>query len=70
MTEIIEAVLPPSEQTREVYGPVESPSQQRKVFASLKEALEFAMWARPSSLAINTENRHVVMDCLGSDGHV
>jgi len=68
MTEIIEAVLP-SEEVREVSGPVESPSQQRKVFASLKEALEFAMWVRPRSLAINTENGQVVMDYLGSEGH-
>lgn len=63
MTEIIEAV-PTNEEVREVSGPVESPSQQRKVFDSLMEALEFAMWARPRSLAINTESGHVVMDYL------
>jgi hypothetical protein len=66
MTEIIEA-LPSTEEVREVSGPVESPSQQRKVFTSLTEALCFAMWARPRSLAINTENGQVVMDYLRGD---
>ena len=72
MTEIIEAGnqdVPSGEQIREVSGPVESPSQQRKVFSTLTEALEFAMWACPSALAINTENGYVVMDYLGSEGH-
>lgn len=70
MTEIIEAAnldegSPQEEDSaRVVTGPVESPSQHRKVFSSLKEALEFAMWALPRSLAINTENGQVVMDYL------
>lgn len=72
MTEIIEATtqdVPSNEEVREVSGTVESPSQQRKVFSTLTEALEFAMWARPSVLAINTENGYVVMDYLGSEGY-
>jgi len=75
MTDIIEATnldedfIREEDSPRVVTGPAESPSQQRKVFSSLKEALEFAMWVRPRSLAINTENGQVVMDYLGSDGH-
>jgi hypothetical protein len=69
MTEIIEATNLDEDSIHEVSGIVESPSQQRKVFTSLKESLEFAMWARPRSLAINTESGHVVMDYLGSEGH-
>lgn len=69
MTEISKAVNQEEDSPRVVTGPVESPNQQRKVFASLKEALEFAMWARPRSLAINTEGGRVVMDYLGSEGH-
>jgi hypothetical protein len=70
ITEIIEAVPKDEDSPREVSGPVESPSQQKKVFATLMEALCFAMWARPRSLAINTEGDQVVMDYLGSEGHL